>query len=179
MSNIFLPSLKNNVLNDIAYFFRRESTSSTSSGSQIILDTTNPSINKSSKSEVSLILTSPLAIPKLKTAGATTEVIHCTLCNCKFVGIDLDVHQRDYCSATAKRPQQQQQHSYDDNTNGLLSPKRAKLSLVSQTGHHPSSGSVVMTAGKLLYTGGGIVSLSKIGSYNQAGLLQVRIVYNL
>jgi hypothetical protein len=112
-------------------------------------------------------------------AGTTTEVIHCPLCNCKFVGIDLDVHQREYCSATAKRPQQQQQqqHNYDDNSNGLLSPKRPKLSLVNQPGHHPSSGSVVMTAGKLLYTGGGIVSLSKIGSYNQAGLLQVRIVF--
>jgi hypothetical protein len=163
------------------FLYRRESTSSTSSGSQIILDTTNPSINKSSKSEVSLILTSSLSSPKSKifipAAGSTTEVIHCTLCNNKFVGIDLEAHQRDYCPA--KRPQQQQQqqqqqHSYEDNSNGLLSPKRAKLSLVSQSGHHPSSGSVVMTAGKLLYTGGGIVSLSKIGSYNQAGLLQVR-----
>ena len=138
-------------------------------------DNPNPIKNISpAKSEVSLILTSsmsqiPIPIPKTKilipTTNTPAEVIHCNLCQCKFIGVDLDLHQRDYCSAKRSLINIGQ----DENSNGLMSPKRAKLNL-----NNSSSGSVVLNTGKLLYTGGGIVSLSKINSsYNQAGLLQI------
>jgi hypothetical protein len=54
-----------------------------------------------------------------------------------------------------------------------LSPKRPKLSFVGPPTNPTAS--VVVTGGKMLFTGGGIVSLSKIGAghNNQAGLLQV------
>ena len=111
---------------------------------------------------------SQIPIPKTKifipTTSTPSEVINCNLCQLRFIGMDLELHQREYCSA--KRSLNSGQ---DENSNGLLSPKRAKLNL-----NNSSSGSVVLNTGKLLYTGGGIVSLSKIGNnYNQSGLLQI------
>lgn len=161
--------------------FRRESTSSNgSNGGQIILEPGTGMSNglpRTSKPEVSLILTSsPLPIPKTKIllpTSAAPEVIHCNLCqtrlNSNGNGIDLDLHQREYCVA------RQRGSSLDESSADLLSPKRPKLSLISQQPSTMVTPSVVVSAGKMLFTGGGIVSLSKIGSghHNQTGLLQI------